>query len=59
MSSNPTPVLTKRENDLGWLASTPDGYPFPIATVGETEAEAMASYDSMIRRWEALPDAQT
>jgi hypothetical protein len=52
----PTPILTKREEPLGWLASTPLAYPLRFAVDGTTETEAIENFKSAVARWEAIPD---
>jgi hypothetical protein len=50
------PVLTKRADALGWLASTPADYPFRFATAGDTEREATTNFEQAVQRWERLAD---
>lgn len=52
----PMPTLTRRAESLGWLASTPEGYPLRFAAVGETEEEARSNFAQAVTRWEAIPD---
>jgi hypothetical protein len=51
------PVMTKRDEPLGWLASTPTDYPLRFAVAGETEAVATETFQAALLRWESLPDS--
>lgn len=51
----PIPVLTKREGELGWLASTPSDYELRFAVAGESEEDAVERFEAAVKRWEALP----
>lgn len=53
---NDTPVMTRRDGDLGWLASTPPDYPLRFAVVGNDESEAEDRYYAALARWEAIPE---
>lgn len=48
------PVMTKRTDPLGWLASTPPDHPLRFAVTGSTEDEARANFGSAERRWATL-----
>lgn len=55
MSSMDTaPVLTKRAEPHGWLASAPPGHSLRFTVAGETEEEAVANFEAARERWEAL-----
>ena len=51
---NPTPILTKRANDLGWLASPPADFHLQLAAVGATAEEAVANFEVVLERWESI-----
>lgn len=51
------PLLTKRAETLGWLASSPSGFPLRLAVEGRTEKEATDRYFQAVARWESYPDA--
>ncbi len=50
-----TPELTRREEDLGWIAATPSDHPWRIAVIGCDEQEATERYYEALARWTSLP----
>lgn len=52
------PDLTKRDADLGWMASTPADHPLRVTVFGATEEEAIATFHERLARWEAMPDGE-
>lgn len=50
------PVLTHARR--GWMARTPDDYPYRIAVVERTDGEARVAFTKALGHWRDLHDRQ-
>jgi len=50
------PTLTRRDGDLGWIASTPESYPLRFAVVAPSGPEAKEKFADTLARWLSIED---